>query len=205
MNYFITAIHTNSGKTLVSAIFTEAFKADYWKPIQTGMDDRDAEIVKKLIFNPISEIHPERYWLKEPASPHKAAEMENVEINISDFQLPNTSKKLIIEGAGGILVPLNYKGDTVIDLAKKFNTEVIVVSNHYLGSINHTLLTISELKNRGIKIKGIVFNNCPDLATENVILKTTSLACLLRIEKHDTINQELVKMYADKLLKNWYE
>jgi dethiobiotin synthetase len=202
MNYFITAIHTNSGKTLVSAIITEALNADYWKPVQSGIEDRDSVTVSNLITNPITKIHQERYLLKEPASPHKAAALENIEIKLSDFVLPNTKNNLVIEGAGGVLVPLNYNGDTVIDLAAKFNTEIILVSNHYLGSINHTLLTVSELKNRGLKIKGIIFNNCPDEATEKVILNNTGLTCLLKIKNEPIFSKMIVKQYADEFLKN---
>lgn len=203
MNYFITAIHTNSGKTLVSAIITEAIKADYWKPIQAGIEDRDSKTIEGLISNKNSFLHPERYLLKEPASPHKAAALENIEIHLIDFELPKTDNNLVIEGAGGILVPINNNGDTVIDIAEKFKTEIIIVSNHYLGSINHTLLTVSELKRRGLKIKGIVFNNHPNSSSEEIILKLTGLKCLLKIKQEPVLTKEIVKQYANKLLETW--
>jgi dethiobiotin synthetase len=140
MNYFVTAIGTDSGKTLASAILCKALAADYWKPVQAGYPT-DSETVKNLVQSPQVHIHSERYIFKTPASPHAAAALESVHIGLQDFTLPNKiSSNLIIEGAGGCLVPLNDR-DFVIDLASKFQAEVILVSNLYLGSINHTLLT----------------------------------------------------------------
>ena len=138
MNIFVTAIGTDCGKTIASAIITEALQADYWKPVQCGMDETDSQTISKLVPN--AKIHPERYALKAPASPHLAAEMEGINIKLEDFKLPAVSNHLVMEGAGGTLVPLNYDGDFVIDLAHRFKAEVIVVANLYLGSINHTLL-----------------------------------------------------------------
>jgi dethiobiotin synthetase len=200
MNIFVTAIGTDSGKTIASAIITAALQADYWKPVQCGMDETDSSIIKTLVSNPLTKIHPEKYLLKTAASPHLAAEIEGIKIQLEDFILPATSNDLILEGAGGILVPLNYDGDFVIDLAAKFEAEVIVVANLYLGSINHTLLTINELKRRNLNIKGIIFNGEPNETSEKVILSLTNLTCLLHIKKEAFFTKELVSEYAKKII-----
>jgi dethiobiotin synthetase len=202
MNYFVTAINTDSGKTLVSAILTQALQADYWKPIQSGVE-RDADKVRDLINNNHSLIFNESYWFQTPASPHYAAEVENVTIDLDKILIPgNKGNNLVIEGAGGVLVPLN---DThfVIDLAAKFNAEIILVSNNYLGSINHTLLTINEINRRGLSIKGIVFNGARNESTEDFILKHSGLNCLLKINQEKEIDQFVVNKYAIELFNSW--
>src|SRR5688572_15175125 len=142
MNYFVVGIDTDSGKTLVSAILCEALGYDYWKPIQAGLP-KDSDAIKNLV--PTVTIHPEIYFLNTPASPHAAAQIDGVQINIETILLPNSNKGSIIEGAGGCLVPLNQT-DFVIDLFPKLNAEIILVADLYLGSINHTLLTVQLLK-----------------------------------------------------------
>ena len=129
MNYFVTAIGTDSGKTLVSSILVEALKADYWKPIQAG-SPADTETVQSLVSNEISQFHSETHRLKLPASPHAAAKYEHLYIQLDDFVLPETSNDLIIEGSGGVLVPLNDQ-DYVVDIAKELDLEIILVANLY--------------------------------------------------------------------------
>lgn len=199
--YFVTGIDTDSGKTLVSAILCEALQADYWKPIQAGLP-RDADQVKGLISNPATTIHPERFLLKTPASPHASAKIDNIQIDLNDFQLPATKNNLIVEGAGGCLVPIN---DThfIIDLIKKLDLEVILVADLYLGSINHTLLTIEALVRRAINIKGIVFNGEHNSESERIILKHSQLQLLCHIEKEKTIDKAIVKKYAS-ILRNQF-
>jgi dethiobiotin synthetase len=158
MNYFVTGIGTNVGKTIVSAVLVEALKADYWKPIQSGtIEGRDSETVKSLISNAKTIIHPERYLLKEPLSPHYAAKLESIEIELDEINLPKTSNHLIVEGAGGLLVPINSKY-YVIDIAKKFECEIVLVISNYLGCINHSLLSIDYLVNHGYKIHSLILN-----------------------------------------------
>ena len=201
MNYFVTAIDTDSGKTVVSAILCEALKADYWKPIQAGLP-RDADAVKSLSAN--THIHPERFLLKLPASPHASARAEGIEIRIADFILPDTALTLVIEGAGGCLVPLNDK-NFVIDLVKPFEAEIVLVADLYLGSINHTLLTIEAIKNRNLKIRGIIFNGDSNPESERIILLHSGLRCLLRIKKEISMTPELVRSYANQLNASWNE
>ncbi len=200
MNYFVTAIHTDSGKTLTSAILCEALGADYWKPVQCGAP-RDALTVSSLVSN--SFIHADGIFLEAPASPHAAAIAEGKTLTLDDFTEPSTkANDLIIEGAGGCLVPIN---DThfVIDLAKKFEARVVLVSNLYLGSINHTLLTWECLRNRNIPVQGIIFNGITNAQSEKVILHHTRLKVLLRIRPEQTINKETIRRYAGELRQNW--
>jgi len=198
MNYFVTAIGTDSGKTLVSAILTEALHGDYWKPIQAGFP-KDSEAVATLISNTSSKILPEQYVLNMPASPHYAAEVDQVHIKANNIKLPQTSNKhLVIEGAGGVLVPINNK-EFVIDIVNNFSCEVILVCNLYLGSINHSLLTINELKRRNIKAKGIIFNGPSNPASENIITQHAQLPVLLKIEQEAKVDKEVVKKYASIL------
>lgn len=198
MNYFVTAIGTDSGKTLVSAILTEALQADYWKPVQAGFP-KDSEAVEALLSNTTSKILPEQYVLNTPASPHYAAEVDRVSIHAKEMTLPFTKNPhLIIEGAGGALVPLNDK-EFVIDITNDFPCEVILVCNLYLGSINHSLLTLNELKRRNVKVKGIIFNGPPNPSSESIIVKHAQLPVLLNIKQEEKINKEVVRKYASIL------
>jgi dethiobiotin synthetase len=140
MKIFITGISTDVGKTIASAIATQALEADYWKPIQAGdLDNSDSHKILKYISNKKSVIHENSYKLNTPASPHFAAELDGITIDIKKIIAPKTDNHLVIEGAGGIYVPVN-DNHLIIDLIQK-DYKVIVVSRHYLGSINHTLLT----------------------------------------------------------------
>lgn len=198
-NYFITGIGTNIGKTVVSAILTEALEADYWKPIQSGdLETSDSLKVQNLISNQKTIIHPEAYRLNQAMSPHAAAKIDNVTIDLAEIIMPKTNNNLIIEGAGGLMVPLNDK-DLIIDLIKKLNVEVILVTQNYLGSINHTLLSLESLKARKIKVKGIIFNGESNMETENFILSYTGIKCIGRIQQHELITKEMVLSYKNQI------
>lgn len=203
MNYFITAIGTDSGKTLISSILVEALKADYWKPVQAGMPT-DTDKVKTLVSNKVSQFHPETHLLKIPASPHASAKFEHLSIQLDDFVLPETDNEIVIEGAGGVLVPLNEE-DFVIDIAKELNTPVILVANLYLGSINHTLLTVDYLKRNEIPVMGIIFNGESNEESERIIERHSGYRVLLRLPKLGLVNKEVMQYWADELLLNWYE
>jgi len=201
MKLFITGISTDVGKTIASAIITEALEADYWKPIQAGdLDNSDSHKIQRYISNDKSVIHENSYKLNTPASPHLAAELDGITIDLKNIIEPKTDNHLVIEGAGGLFVPLN-KTNFVIDLIQP-DYKVIVVSRHYLGSINHTLLTIEALKNRGIHIAGIIFNGNENLATETLILNTTQLKCIGRIEEEPYFDQNVISEYADLFRDN---
>ena len=201
MNYFVTAIGTDSGKTVVSAIITQALEADYWKPVQAGMP-RDTATVQTLVNNGTSNFHQEQYLLNTPASPHAAAKIDEVNIDLNRFKLPDTGNDLVIEGAGGVLVPLNDQ-DFVIDLATKFQAQIILVANLYLGSINHTLLTVEALKQRQLPVKGLIFNGPPNPESESIILKHSGYHCLLKIPQEPIIDTTVIKKYAKALGNRW--
>jgi dethiobiotin synthetase len=198
---FITGIGTDVGKTIVSAILVEALEADYWKPVQAGdLKNSDSIKIKTLISNSLTFIHPEAYKLSQPMSPHAAADLDGVEINLNNFTVPETHNNIIIEGAGGLMVPLNDK-DLIIDLIKVLEVEVVLVSQNYLGSINHTILSLEALKSKGIKILGIIFSGDENSETEKFILNYSGLSCLGRVKRHTSINKEVVLSYKSKFQK----
>ena len=196
MKLFITGIGTDVGKTIASAIITEALEADYWKPVQAGdLQNSDSHKVKSFLSNKKTVIHPNSYALNTPASPHLAAELDGITIDLKKIIEPKTENYLVVEGAGGVFVPLNDT-DCVIDLIQN-EYKVIVVSRHYLGSINHTLLTIEALQNRKIAVAGIVFSGDENKATESIILSKTGVKCIGRIEQELYFDQNVIKEYAD--------
>lgn len=201
MKLFITGIGTDVGKTIASAIITEALEADYWKPIQAGdVETSDSHKIKQYISNTKTELFPNSYLLNTPASPHLAAELDGVVIDLKKIEEPITQNHLVIEGAGGLYVPLNDT-DTIADLIKP-DYKVIVVSRHYLGSINHTLLTVEALKQRNIAVAGIVFNGDELPSTEDIILKKTGLAMIGRIKNEPYFDQNVISYYADIFREN---
>ena len=191
--FFITGIGTDIGKTVVSAILVEKLKADYWKPVQSGeLDNSDTMKVKALVSNTISVFHPESYRLNTPLSPHHSAKIDGIKIDPSKIILPETSNDyIIIEGAGGLMVPLNDEY-LVIDLARDLNAEIILVSKAYLGSINHTLLSIDAIKQRNLPLRGIIFNGNPNPESEEVILKYSGLKCIGRIPEAANLDKKFV-------------
>lgn len=193
----IAGIHTGIGKTLTSAILCEAFGYDYWKPVQAGdLDNSDSIFIKTHVSNPLCTIHPEAYRLKVAASPHFAADTEGVVIDRNKFVLPKTNNKLLIETAGGIMSPLakNYLN---IDLIKQLKLPVVVVSECYLGSINHTLMTIKLLQNAEISIQGIVFNGDTVQSSVDYILEHTQLPLLLSIPKFNVVNNMVIRAFIN--------
>lgn len=201
MKLFITGIGTDVGKTITSAIITEALEADYWKPVQAGdLHFSDSHKLQSLLSNSKTKIHPNSYALQTPASPHYAAAIDGVAIDIQNITTPKTNNHLVIEGAGGLFVPLNQTA-TILDLIQP-DYKVIVVSRHYLGSINHTLLTIEVLQNRKIAIAGIVFSGDENPATESIILSKTGVNFIGRIDNEPYFDQNVISYYAEKFKEN---
>jgi len=199
MNIFVAGIGTGVGKTVVSAILCEALGADYWKPVQAGnLRSTDTMQVKRWVTNPKCTFHPEAYRFRLAASPHQAAATENKRIQLENIIPPTTRNHLIIEGAGGLLVPLNGKA-LMIDLISRYDFPVILVSRHYLGSINHTLLSIEALKSRRLKITGIIFNGNENKFTEQIILRISGVKMLGRMNAERRITRKVVCRYA----KQW--
>ena len=201
MKLFITGIGTDVGKTITSAIVTQSLEADYWKPIQAGdLENSDSHKIQRYISNEKTTIHENSYKLNTPASPHLAAEIDKITIDLNKIIEPKTANHLVIEGAGGLLVPLN-DNDTIADLIKQ-DYKVIVVSRHYLGSINHTLLTFEALKSRNIQVSGIIFSGDENIATEEIILKKTNTKFIGRIENEPYFDQNIIQYYADEFREN---
>ena len=196
---FVTGIDTNIGKTVISAILTQALQADYWKPIQSGnIEGTDADTMRSLVSNPKTKIHPEAYNLKEPAAPAHAASLEHIEIDTSRLRLPQTTNRLIVEGAGGLMVHLR-KNFMVIDLIKLLNIPVILVSKNYLGSINHTLLSIEALRHRGIEIAGLIYNGDRSDHMRELIHETTGIPEIGTVGTSDRVDRDFVNAQSLQL------
>lgn len=192
--YFITGISTEVGKTIAAAIVTEALEADYWKPVQSGdLENSDTHKVQKLVSNSKSVFHKNSYALQTPMSPHASAAIDGITIDINKIKVPETENNLVIEGAGGVLVPLNDT-NTILDLIQP-NYKVIVVSRHYLGSINHTLLTVNLLKQKGFDV-AILFSGTAHPTTESIIKKMANVPILGRIDEEPYFDKNVIKEYA---------
>lgn len=196
MNRIIVAgCGTGVGKTLVSAILVQALQGAYWKPVECGgKNDSDTATVKRLLPRSCV-IHSPAYSLEAPVSPHQAARLEGIEIDLASIRPPESSQPLIIEMAGGVLVPLTQEV-LLLDVFADWKADWVVVSQHYLGSINHTLLTIEALIQRNIKVKGIIFNGQPNFDSEKAILNFTKLPCLGRLLPETWMNTQTIKRYA---------
>lgn len=197
--YFVTGIGTDVGKTIISAILIEALGADYWKPVQCGaLENSDTMRVQELVSARQTKFYQETYALQAALSPHAAAKLEQLEIELEKFILPTSERNLIVEGAGGLMVPLN---DTklVIDLIQHLKIPVLLVSNIYLGSINHTLLSIEALQRRNIPLAGIIFNGNSNPESERIILKMSGVKLLGHIHFEQEWNKQTIKKYAEQL------
>lgn len=189
---FVTGIGTGVGKTIVSAVLVEKLKADYWKPVQSGdLDNSDTLAVQSLVSNSITKFHPEAYRLTQPFSPHKSADLDGIMIDPDKIASPVTNNALIIEGAGGLMVPLNNQF-LMIDLIKRLEAEVVLVSQNYLGSINHTLLSVITLKQYGIAVRGIIFNGAGESYSEDFVLNYTGIKLLGHIPEFGKVDKQAV-------------
>jgi dethiobiotin synthetase len=196
---FVTGIGTEIGKTICAAVITKSLKADYWKPVQSGdLHATDSMRIYNLLQGDVI-IHPERHKLKLAASPHKSASLENISIAISGFELPKTNNALVVEGAGGLFVPLN---DTcfMIDLIQTLAIPTALVVKDYLGCINHTLLSINAIKHRNIPLKYLVLNGNIDSDSERVILQHTPKDTkVVRIPQLSMVSAETIRNIANSL------
>ncbi len=199
--FFVTGTDTDVGKTLVSKVLVRGLQADYWKPIQAGIEPSTDSLTITDFINPsASKIWPERYVLKTPASPHLAAEIDGVSISLSDFELPDsTNKHLIVEGAGGLLVPMN-ENDYVIDLIAKFDLPALVVARSGLGTLNHTLLSIEALRRRNISIFGVILNGDPHESNKKTIEQMGSVKVLGTIPRLKSISNTVLDDVFESLI-----
>ncbi len=199
---FVTGIGTGIGKTVVSAILTEALEADYWKPIQSGLDEKtDTDIVRSLVSNKKTAFWKEAFKLQTPASPHLSARIDNIHIDLKDIvhscEQQYRNRTVIIEGAGGLMVPMNEK-DFYPDLIPLLHAKVIVVSNQYLGNINHSLLTAEVLKMKKLPVIGWIFNGTYHVNEEDIV-RWSGFHKIGRVEEEDTIDSAVIKQYAAKI------
>ncbi|MBN9598372.1 MAG: ATP-dependent dethiobiotin synthetase BioD [Afipia sp.] len=165
----VTGTDTNIGKTVFAAGLADFLGADYWKPVQAGLEDEtDTQTVARLGGLSGERILPERYRLVTPASPHLAARLDGVMIDVDALTPPDTARPLLIEGAGGLMVPLD-RHTLYIDVFKRWQIPVVLCARTALGTINHSLLSIAALKARGIPLLGIAFIGEPNAESENII------------------------------------
>ncbi|MCB0514670.1 MAG: dethiobiotin synthase [Chitinophagales bacterium] len=202
MRYLVSGIGTDVGKTLVSAVLVQAFGDAYWKPIQAGdLYNTDTHKVQRWVSKTSVQYFPEKYALHTPASPHYAAEIDKVHISLEDFVCPQVNGNLIIEGAGGLLVPINDK-NYVADFALHFQAKVILVIKHYLGSINHSLLSLAYLQSQNIALQAVVFNGEENEASESAILRFLNQNTpIVRVPHLAEISPESIAQIARKLPK----
>jgi len=200
----IAGIHTGIGKTIVSAVLAEALGADYWKPVQAGIAERDAVTLKQLLTNGAQRVHDEAVILSQPMSPHAAAVIDGVDIDYAKFVWPLTDKKLLVETAGGLLSPMSST-TTMADFITYYQLPAILVVQNYLGSINHTLLSIEVLRNRGIRLLGVVMNGTENKSSETFIVQYAQVPVIARIPHFDIPdNNAIVKCAAaikDEMLR----
>ncbi|MBA3828074.1 MAG: dethiobiotin synthase [Taibaiella sp.] len=184
----IAGIHTDIGKTIASAVIAEAIGADYWKPLQAGnLEQSDTIVVRSLLGNKNSIVHKEAVRLTQPLSPHAAAAIDGKTIDYKGFTWPATLNTLLIETAGGLLSPVS-EHNTVADFIQYYQLPALLVSKNYLGSINHTLLSIEVMKARNIPILGIIMNGDSNGASEQFITTYTQIPIIATIPKMEELN-----------------
>lgn len=176
---------------MISAWLAHHLKADYWKPIQTGCPpNSDTQTVETLAH---VKTHPEAYVYRTPVSPHLAAKLEGGKIELHKMQLPKTDNNLIIEGAGGLLVPINEK-ETIVDLIKHLNVPIIIVARSTLGTINHTCLTIKAARSHGLSIKGVIMNGHKNDENKRAIGHYGKIEVLAEVELFEPLSDKAIQM-----------
>lgn len=185
--FVVTGTDTNIGKTVFSAALAEALSACYWKPVQSGLEgETDSETVQRLGRIPSSRIYREAWRLRTPASPHLSARIDNVRIIPEALSPPSTQSSLIIEGAGGVLVPLT-ESEVFADVFARWQIPVILCARTVLGTINHTVLSLEALRRRSIPIFGLVFIGDEQADTQEIIAKLGNVSCLGRLPRLDPL------------------
>lgn len=202
MSVIVAGIGTGVGKTVVSALLCQALGADYWKPIQAGdLERSDSKEVKNLVTDPSFVVHSEQHRLATPASPHAAARRENVQICLSDFVVPKSPRRIVVELAGGLMVPLNQE-ELMVDVAASIGFPVVLVANYYLGSINHTLLSLELIKSSGLPFAGIVFNGMTNKESREVICRYGDLSPLADVPHVSPLTSMFIEHHAHTLQQN---
>lgn len=178
----ILGIHTGIGKTVASAVMAEALDADYWKPVQAGLEERDSTFVSSMITAGAARVHPEAVLLKLPMSPHAAAAAEDIEIDVETIIVPAPGRLVLLETAGGVLSPMSAT-TTMADFVAHIGCPAILVSANYLGSINHTLMSIEVIRQRNIPLLGMVMSGDPHISSEEFIESYSGVPIIARIPR----------------------
>lgn len=197
---FVTGTDTGVGKTLVSACLVRAWGADYWKPVQTGLDvdEGDTAAVARFAQLPAGRLHAPAYAFGPPLSPHLAAERAGVEIALDRFTLPASVRPIVVEGAGGALVPLNGQA-LMVDLMQALALPVVVVAADRLGAINHTLMTLETLRTRGLKVAGVILTGDPFADNAEAIVRHEGVKVLARLPRAERIDAGVVADWAEHM------
>ncbi|MDP6909000.1 MAG: dethiobiotin synthase [Flavobacteriales bacterium] len=192
---FVTGIGTDVGKTVAAAVITKVLDADYWKPIQCGdLDNTDTHKIAALTGQ---KTNSERYRLKEPMSPHAASDLEGTELRLDGIELPKSDNLVLVEGAGGIMVPLNSDSN-YLDMMVRLNLPVVLVTRHYLGSINHTMLSWNVLMNAGLNVIALVISGKQHESTESYFATQMDVP-FIRISELEEVNSETIANEAQRL------
>ena len=189
MSFFLTGTDTEVGKTVICAWLMVHYKYHYWKPIQSGMDSPDIKTIQKITGFDSSFFFPPAYELQQPLSPHESAKRDGIKIELANFLLPREETKVVVEGAGGILVPINEKY-FIIDIIKKLSLPILLVARSGLGTINHTLLTVSELKKRNLPLLGIILNGKRNKSNREAIEKYSGVSVVSELEPLKTLDKK---------------
>ena len=189
MSFFLTGTDTEVGKTVICAWLMVHYQYHYWKPIQSGMDSPDTKAIQKITGFDNSFFFPPAYELQQPLSPHESAKRDGIKIELANFLLPRQETKVIIEGAGGILVPINEK-HFIVDIIKKLKLPILLVARSGLGTINHTLLTVSELKKRNLPLLGIILNGKRNQSNREAIEKYSGVSVVSELEPLKTLDKK---------------
>ena len=200
--YVVAGIGTEVGKTVVAAILVEKLRADYWKPVQAGNLDASDTLRVRHLTRHGGVLHPEAWRLNTPVSPHAAAAIDGVRIRRASLELPRSGTPLIVELAGGLMVPLDTRlghGLSNIDLLEEWGLPVVLVANYYLGSINHTLLSVDAMRSRDIALAGLVFNGDTVEGSRSAILNLTGLRVLLDLPWVDKVDTAFISTQAARL------
>ena len=181
MSFFLTGTDTEVGKTVICAWLMVHYRYNYWKPIQSGMDSPDTKTIQKITGFDNSFFFPPAYELQQPLSPHESAKRDGIDIELTNFSLPQKEGKIIVEGAGGILVPINEKY-FIVDIIKKLELPILLVARSGLGTINHTLLTVNELKKRNLPLRGIILNGEKNQSNKEAVEKYSGVSVVSELE-----------------------
>ena len=194
----LTGIHTDIGKTIVAAVLSETLGCDYWKPVQAGgLARSDSDVVRELLSNSHTTIHPEAFRLNTAASPHVAAQIDGVSMDLNDFNAPS-STCLLIETAGGVMSPMTSQ-HTVADVVAHHGWATVLVVQHYLGSINHTLAAVENLRSRGVNLLGLIINGESSADSERFICDYAQVRVLARVPHLTALNRDNIALAAKDL------